>query len=301
MAYWNRQAMSLGDNIPAHTHSTDSDGGSSLGDGATPSYPTSAILNTATIQSLVMPQSIARSSYLQFGPQLDTVSGNKNNYNPSISGSGNGWIYAILTISGSNNITGLDAAWANPGIIVIMECKSTGTATFKDQSASSTAANRMDLNGSDIAVSNNVIAFIYDYSASRWKLMFYSGFPLTASGSPFSDLDASGTWETTAQIDLGSVSAATNDQVIGSVSHVLISPSGATRAFNGMVKVKNKQRVIITNYSTTQTLNINHDNASSTAANRFYNSGNAAYTLQPNDSVEAIYDQNVSRWRTIGH
>jgi hypothetical protein len=79
------------------------------------------------------------------------------------------------------------------------------------------------------------------------------------------------------------------------------SPTGATRALNGMVAAGPGHRVTIVNYSTTNILNVNHENVGSAAANRLLCAGAATYALNFTDAVEAWYDSSVSRWRVIGH
>ena len=61
------------------------------------------------------------------------------------------------------------------------------------------------------------------------------------------------------------------------------------------------KRVVVVNVSSTQDIIFKHEDAGSTAANRF-NNGNAAAdkTLSPNDTVEYIYDTTTNRWRYIG-
>ena len=61
------------------------------------------------------------------------------------------------------------------------------------------------------------------------------------------------------------------------------------------------KRVVVVNVSSTQDIIFKHEDASSTAANRF-NNGNAAAdkTLAPDDTIEYIYDSTDSRWRYIG-
>lgn len=52
--------------------------------------------------------------------------------------------------------------------------------------------------------------------------------------------------------------------------------------------------------TSTQRLTLDHESASSTAANRFTLPNNQAFGLAPNASVSVYYDSVVSRWRTVG-
>ena len=61
------------------------------------------------------------------------------------------------------------------------------------------------------------------------------------------------------------------------------------------------KRVVVVNVSSTQDIIFKHEDASSSAANRFNNGAAAASkTLAPDDTIEYIYDSTDSRWRYIG-
>jgi hypothetical protein len=68
--------------------------------------------------------------------------------------------------------------------------------------------------------------------------------------------------------------------------------NGITRQIVGVA-----HQLIIANVDTTDTITLGHDNAGSTAANRFLLSGNANLALAPNAIAWCLYDPSSSRWR----
>ena len=67
---------------------------------------------------------------------------------------------------------------------------------------------------------------------------------------------------------------------------------------SGIVAGESGQMVRIFNISAADSLVLTHDDASSAAANRFFNTNNASVTVRPNGSACVWYDPTSTRWRT---
>jgi hypothetical protein len=96
-----------------------------------------------------------------------SLSANQNNYNPDPSS-----IYTVIRQNCSANvdITGL-VGGALGRVIIWINIGATNTQTFKNESGSSTAANRFSL-GADVVLAAGQMAFMfYDSTASRWKIL----------------------------------------------------------------------------------------------------------------------------------
>jgi len=74
--------------------------------------------------------------------------------------------------------------------------------------------------------------------------------------------------------------------------------SGAA-TLTGLVAQASGRSIILMNISATNTIVLNHDNAGSTAANRFFCPNNANLTIRTNGAVEIWYDTTSSRWRVV--
>jgi hypothetical protein len=303
MAFFNSGRIATsGERI--HDHEDSTTGGANL-------KPVSVAANEVTIGGVLNFGNAG--AQLDFDPVTDAIAASQNNYNPN---PGVGWHWCILTVTGAVNITGLDVSgFTDISGTVFITILGTGTVTFKNASASSTAANRFSI-GADIALGlGNAIAFSYDPLASRWRALGTFTQPGTftlpdhfhaAAGDGGVNLvpDSivlSKSLQAEGIFDAGVISAAQNDIAIGQVTVAKWSPTGATRALNGMVPFGSGHRVIVVNYSTTNILNVNHDNAGSGAANRFLCAGSVTYPLNFNDAVECWYDLSVNRWRVLGH
>jgi len=293
-----------------HDHSAPAYGGSYLG-------PDQLVADDADITALAIDNSIrlSDSATLELGNLLtDSISANQNNYDPT--GAGNGWHYLQLTVTGSRNITGIDSGFTGlftqqPCVIAIQLVS--GTVTFKDASGSSSVVNRFGL-GADLALTGPAsVAFIYDVTALRWRLLWL-GSPSSSSlpnhthssvgdgGSTLDPADVmiSAYLVTSGVYDIGAMAGPVDDAPIGAVAVVTATPTGALRALRGMVATQNYQRVAIINESATQVLQINHEATGSAAANRFYCPAGANYALSAYSAVEVIYDGAVNRWRLLG-
>jgi len=76
-----------------------------------------------------------------------------------------------------------------------------------------------------------------------------------------------------------------------------VTPSAAW-TITGAVAVNSSRRTIF-NVSSSNTLTLAHQSASSTATNRFICPGNTDYVIQPNAAVDIWYDTASQRWRVI--
>lgn len=84
----------------------------------------------------------------------------------------------------------------------------------------------------------------------------------------------------------------------GTVIHFNLTSSGAN--LTGITAGTSGRVVVLQNTSSSKTLTIKHDSASSTAANRFYTPGSADYALGPYAGVVATYNATLSRWLLAG-
>jgi hypothetical protein len=90
-----------------------------------------------------------------------------------------------------------------------------------------------------------------------------------------------------------------NDVNLGSGSVVNYTGAGAA-TFTGFVGgVDGKQIRLINNSSTNSSFTLNHEDASSTAANRFLIGSGLPIVISKNGSVTLLYDSTISRWRLV--
>lgn len=116
------------------------------------------------------------------------------------------------------------------------------------------------------------------------------------------DQHRSGAMFETGVISIASLGADTHNWAptgLAGASIVRCGATGGARTVTGIVAPTSAQRVRLVNISTLD-LVLAHDNASSTAANRFYCPGSASFTLNANDSVDVWYDVTSARWRVLG-
>lgn len=73
----------------------------------------------------------------------------------------------------------------------------------------------------------------------------------------------------------------------------------AAANITGLAAGSDGRIIMLHNIDAVDTLTLNHDNAGSTAANRFFLPNNASVAIRPNGSVTLRYDSTSSRWRLI--
>jgi hypothetical protein len=253
-------------------------------------------------------------------PDEDTVSGNKNNYNPA-GAAGTDWVMALLNVTGAFNVTGLDATFSigsdAASCAVILVNEGSGTATFKNASASSTAANRFSMGSDQTLAPGQAIAFWYDAVASRWRLLWAAGgssaladHQHTATGdggatvAPTS-LTAAGVL-VLSNIITPTLSASQNNWApagIGAASVVAINPSGGTWHITGISAGQVAGSVLILqNVDGTLGIVLDDGSASSTAANRIHCPGAANLTIRAHGSVMLVYaagSGGTFAWRVV--
>lgn len=139
--------------------------------------------------------------------------------------------------------------------------------------------------------------FSYDHSTETfsWRvnatnnILQLSSTALTASTSRYdTGIESPASW-----------AANVNDLALGSSTRILRVSGTAARDFTGMVPAGGGRRILVCNVGSFDIV-IKHQNAGSTAANRFICPGNVDFTLNQSDSVEVWYDTTSSRWRVIG-
>ena len=95
------------------------------------------------------------------------IAANTNNYNPTGLNTCN---FLRLSSSGNYNLTGLQApSEGNQAIFICNVNTGANSITFKDNDASSTAANRFLIGGDKNIQSNEGIMLIYDQTSLRWR------------------------------------------------------------------------------------------------------------------------------------
>jgi hypothetical protein len=78
-----------------------------------------------------------------------------------------------------------------------------------------------------------------------------------------------------------------------------LEASGAARVITGLQGGSDGRIIILYNIGTTYGIQLNTENLSSAAENRFLFTGVANVFLAPNTSIALIYDSTLSRWRAI--
>lgn len=84
--------------------------------------------------------------------------------------------------------------------------------------------------------------------------------------------------------------------------HFRLSPLGASRAITGLAGGVEGREVIISNINLVadaNTITLNHNNAGSSAGNRFYFAGGTDVVVASGTSVRLIYDATTSFWRRV--
>lgn len=166
-----------------------------------------------------------------------SVTGSQNNFNPTgldVSG------ILYLTANADLNITGIVPTTTPTGndgrILAVFNVDSADTITLVNQSASSTAANRMSL-GTDVVLTPNGpgIWLIYDTNISRWRVFGGSGGSSGGGGSgvtsvgldlPSSVFDITGSPVTTTGTLTGSFKTQTANRVFaGPASGIAAAPT----------------------------------------------------------------------------
>jgi len=267
----------------------------------------------------------------------DTIAAQQNNYTPT------GWDTADklrLTLTGAQTITGFVAPTsAGTTRKAIVNIDSADALTIANESASSTAANRIACPGGvDLVVPFGGAAIIdYDATSSRWRPFAVAR--VNRTGPASSTDNAIVRWDgTTGNIDQNSVvtiddtgnvnipsgqTLQLNTSVIAGLGYTVISPtaiasqqndysptswSGAdivrltftgSQTITGFSATATAVRKVIVNADSADTLTLAHESASSTAANRISCPNGVNLVIPFGGSVTIIYDATTARWRPI--
>lgn len=136
-----------------------------------------------------------------------------------------------------------------------------------------------------------ILSLTTSYSATT--ISQYPTRPISFTGAPVF-VPALGVSSTT----IAAISANQNNwSICDTVGHCRVSTSGgATYTVTGIAAPTTRQYKTICNVASTGTITFTHDDASSTAANRFYLPGAASKNMGPYSCVEFFYDTTASRW-----
>jgi len=134
----------------------------------------SLTITTPTINGGLLAQNIAFSSDIS----PSSLSADQDNYNPTDLSTAS---TLRLTSSTSVNITGL--AGGATGRLLLIHNIGSSNIVLKDESASSTAANRFALPGDITLVADSVILLQYDATSSRWRVLDNGSAHATASAA----------------------------------------------------------------------------------------------------------------------
>ncbi len=214
--------------------------------------------------------------------------GTTNNYAPT--GLRNAAVIR-QNVSGTNTITGIDAAAASAvaGRRITIFNIATSVATqliIAHESGTSTAANRFVLPGSAnwVIPVGGSLTFVYDATSTRWRLT-------SSATSALPDT----------QITPASLSSNQNNyNPTGLAGATIINQQiSASIDLTGLVAQPANTYVTIRNIKTTgasEWIGIVHESGSSTAANRFNMPGKSGWWIPPGGWMTFFYDSTLSRW-----
>jgi hypothetical protein len=166
-----------------------------------------------------------------------SLSADQNDYNPTNLATAS----TIRQTSSANvNITGL-AGGADGRIIILHNIGATFSLTLKNESVSSTAANRFNLSA-DVTVGPSVVVMLqYDSTSSRWRVIGGTG---GGSGAP----------TTSAYVTIGSDATLTAERALTAGSGITITDGGANSTVTVAVNAGTVLQVLQTTYVTNANL-----------------------------------------------
>lgn len=254
-----------------------------------------------------------------FVPPLDTVSTTldgttQNNWAPSGWGTGTEMIDVTSATVSTTIITGLDATGMATGRRVVIRNRGLQYVALYPNNGGSSAANRFQTSALNIVMlaTNSYVELEY-LSGSGWLVVAHSSTAHTGMfidgsvsiGSGGHTLDASSATTKVGDfrglvLNVGSVSGTLNDWAptgYATATHFAVTGTGSI-TLNGMAGGADGRIVVITNMagSGVADITINHENASSSAANRFDLAVGGTWILATGESATFVYNGSSSRW-----
>ncbi len=206
----------------------------------------------------------------------------------------------FLNVTGiiGRNITGIQApSPATPKLLILINT-SGNTATLKNASSSSSAANRFQMQG-DVAIPSKWSCILwYDTTSSCWRLLVpaQASYALdTAARTVTSIADL-----VTAVTSQGSLTGTINNANWTTVGGIVRCTLTGNVTLTGLANGSGGRIVILSNASGGFTLTLNDNDSGSTAANRF-SLGGGAITVPSGESIAIYYDTTSSLWRPISY
>lgn len=216
---------------------------------------------------------------------VDSPSGDQDDYEPGNSTQWAECVAARLNPSVDMAITGFGAiARVYPQPKLLFNISTAYTIMLKHEDSSSSAANRIynEGGGNHVIRPQTGAVIFYDPTSLRWRSIGLWTQPLAISdtiAAQADDYNPTGIdYADTLRVTL------TGDQDI-----------------TGLVAGDGNLRICIVNVDDIDVLTFKHEDASSTAANRFLCPGGFDIWLGPGESITWEYDGTTSRWRPIGH
>jgi hypothetical protein len=213
------------------------------------------------------------------------ITADENNYAPASDTEWKECVYVRLTSDAEGwAITGWKAPTQGyPLLKEIHNCSAAYNLILKHNDAGSDAANRMNIEGGVDAVlpPRGSVFLWYDFTSVGWRVIHSRLRPIVIS--PTALAAQTDNWNPTdiAFADTVRVTLTGNQTLTG------IVPAG-------------DRRLILENVDTTDTLTLEHESASSTAANRFYLPNAENLAVPPLSSAILEYDGTSLRWRVTG-
>lgn len=254
-----------------------------------------------------------------FVPPLDTVSTTlngttQNNWAPSGWGTGTEMIDVTAVTTSTTIITGLDATGISTGRRVVIRNQGANYIALYPNNGGSSAANRFQTSAANIILlATNSYATLEYLSGSGWLVvahsstahtgMFIDGSVSIGTGGHTWDADAATTLVGDVRgvvLNVGSVSGTLDNWAptgYATATHFAVTGTGSI-TLNGMAGGADGRIVVLTNMagSGVADITINHENAGSTAANRFDLAAGGVWYLATGESATFIYNGSSSRW-----
>lgn len=192
--------------------------------------------------------------------------------------------FVRIGTSADVTLTGLSAGQSAGRLIVFANTSSSNTVTLSDGDAASTAANRFACpeDAPFVMPPAGLAVLLYDGTTANWRV--FGENRIVVQNEPSS-------------IAIGASQNNYEPAGIAFESQLRLAPSGAY-SLTGLASQTAGRIITIRNVGT-NTLTLTHDDASSTAGNRFYCPGSANVVIPVYGSSIVQYDGTLSRWFVI--